>query len=115
MLDLEPIKRLLGDAIEGPWGWDYFSDHMQLVCQSGDDQLRGFSVAAIRPFTISDGNAALISHAPTDITALVAEVERMSESLKQIESWTRNPREYVPSTQSIHHLAVVGLGGDNAL
>ncbi|GEO26205.1 hypothetical protein AAC03nite_19900 [Alicyclobacillus acidoterrestris] len=28
----------------------------------------------------------------------------MLQTLKQIESWTRNPRAYEPSTYTIHHL-----------
>ena len=35
---------------------------------------------------------------------LIEENKKLREALSQIESWTRNPREYEPSLYTLHHI-----------
>ena len=88
MLDLEPIKRRLAEATPGPWeaigigsegfdvvagvGWNYPEKREKLGWSGHITDVRnGKSWDGIR------ANAYLIASAPTDIAALVAEVERL--------------------------------------
>lgn len=76
MLDLEPIKRRLAAATPGPWtptrrddiagGQVYGADGL-VICE----------MTFARPEDVSDANGQLVGHAPADLAALVAEVERL--------------------------------------
>lgn len=69
MLNLQPIKSRLSTATPGPWSLDVSSFQPKSIWSrlgklfSADDA------------TFADCD--LIAHAPTDLTALVAEVERL--------------------------------------
>ena len=72
MLDMEPIKRRLADATPGPW---HHGGAGAINTIKGEAV---FQIAGAR----SGANhwmpdALLITHAPTDLAALVAEVERL--------------------------------------
>ena len=77
-LDLEPIKERLAAATPGPWkakedSWDGYSVVI-------DDSGPGVSIIAEQIGQGEDegrGDAEMIAHAPSDLAALVAEVERL--------------------------------------
>jgi hypothetical protein len=52
-----------------------------------------------------------ISHSREDVPKLLDEVERLRGALEQIESMSRNPREYMPSMYSLNHIARQALEG----
>lgn len=76
-LDLAPIKARLAAATPGPWTW---------VCHStaGVSEWTVFDAADHALATNRHGwrpDAEFIAHAPTDIAALLAEVERLRAEL----------------------------------
>jgi hypothetical protein len=77
-LDLEPIKARLSAATPGPWkryyaGIDLDGEEMWYVGHNGGTVTID-GVAGDIPYT---PDAEFIAHAPSDIAALVAEVERL--------------------------------------
>ena len=83
MLDLDAIKARLAAATPGPW-WSDSGD--PLSTNMAVAVIGGWQVQASRPFvgdrvTPAKDDADLIAHAPTDLAALVAEVERLREEL----------------------------------
>ena len=93
-LDLEPIKARLDKAHTewGPWrakedSWDGYSVVI-------DDNGPGVSIIAEQIGQGEDGgrgDAAFIAHAPEDIAALVAEVERLREQVEAVKKIVRSP------------------------
>lgn len=75
-LDLEPIKARLAAAAPGPW---------YVTSEDGIGDERGAAIA-VGPYGvgIDEPDAALIAHAPTDIAALIAEVERLRDGLESV-------------------------------
>ena len=91
MLDLEPIKARYEAATPGPlWRWDTYP--------SADDGRPCPSLIGAHGYGIlsCDGemngpkmaDADLIANAPTDIAALIAEVERLREILSDVSAST---------------------------
>jgi hypothetical protein len=85
MLNLEPIKARLAAATPGPW-------EIGEVCEDASRRFvsgAGLIIATPRSWE-GHYDAELISHAPSDLAALVAEVERLqalvAEDLKQTPS-----------------------------
>jgi hypothetical protein len=81
--DLEAIKARLAAASPGPWHHGSVDDRLHAVfdanadgeiCTLYDVDGEGFPADA---FQGDAANAELIAHAPTDLAALVAEVERL--------------------------------------
>ena len=79
MLDLEPIKKRLAEASPGPWSWDCDllrqGEYGEPVLGSEPVYDGGEMIGSTTVVLRTD--AALIAHAPTDLAALVAEVERL--------------------------------------
>ena len=77
MLDLQPIKDRLAAASPGPWQW--FGNESAAGTTYGALSTNGQGLLEIRQadrFSI-EADLRLITHAPQDIAALVAEVERL--------------------------------------
>lgn len=82
MLDLQPIKSRLAAATPGPW-WSargasfgtYFA-----VAVVGNNEVR---TEQGNQACSDNADADLIAHAPTDLAALVAEVERFREAIAE--------------------------------
>jgi flavin-dependent dehydrogenase len=79
MIDLEAIKARLSAATPGPWRRD--GNHRAKVRGGdGDTLTRVVPESSDEPWSPTDeANADLIAHAPGDIAALIAEVERLRE------------------------------------
>jgi len=85
LLDLEAIKARIAKATPGPWEWSIRPKRHMLVSPLS---ARGFltvletqgDVEADYPCA-KDADRDLIQHAPTDLAALVAEVERLRAEL----------------------------------
>lgn len=83
MLDLQPIKARLASATPGPW------ESAELQGQSRRNSF--FSVAVVGRREVradipcqaqpDECDADLVAHAPTDLAALVAEVERLRSAI----------------------------------
>lgn len=97
-LDLEPIKARLAEATPGPWaaGWSGDPD------ADGPDAAAPLNVISWNRGEVADlaphpgchastweqvlRNAELIAHAPSDLQALIAEVERLREPVTWVVS-----------------------------
>jgi hypothetical protein len=82
MLDLESIKARLAAATPGPWQW--FGSQGE-VGTFGMLSTKGSAMLQIKQanqFPI-DAEMCLIEHAPADMTALVAEVERLRAAMDE--------------------------------
>ena len=79
MTDIEAIKGRLTAATPGPWRRD--GNHRAKVRGGdGDTLTRVVPESSDEPWSLTDeANADLIAHAPGDIAALIAEVERLRE------------------------------------
>ena len=85
LLDLETIKARISKATPGPWEWSIRPKRHMLVHRFSE---RGFltvletqgDVEADYPCA-KDADRDFIQHAPTDLAALVAEVERLRDEL----------------------------------
>ena len=75
MLDLEPIKERLAAADQGPWS--AFCESGDWWIQQRDTDGNPIGTMICDANAISDSNMELIAHAPADIAALIAEVERL--------------------------------------
>lgn len=84
MLDLEPIKKRLFDASRGPWFVGVRGGAGAVVVEVGD-----LVVKAPGPAVEDEADAALVANAPTDLAALVSEVERLRGRTAQLESRLR--------------------------
>lgn len=84
-LDLEAIKARLDKATPGPWEWTIWPRRHMLVHRTGMKSLltvletQGEAVAEYP--CADEGDRDLIQHAPTDIAALIEEVERLRAEL----------------------------------
>ena len=86
-LDLDAIKTRLDAATPGPW-----AQHPEVPRSIVSAGKPDFSLLALDappedgPYAVvdSEGDADLIAHAPTDIAALVAEIERLRATMTQI-------------------------------
>ena len=91
-LDLDPIRTRLEAASPGPWRWEDWGappvDHEGSAYTLASDELVGSDLlpgltkaicTAARATSSwrNPADAALIAHAPSDIAALIAEVERL--------------------------------------
>ena len=88
-LDLDPIRARLAAATPGPWERmpAEVSDTRPADCYDvwgGDDWLCA---------SVHHTNADLIAHAPADLAALVAEVERLRETVQRVREM-HQPRPY---------------------
>ena len=85
-LDTEAIKKRLADATDGPW----FISFKTRICNDRTPVKRIASCDSwendLFPSSTSNekANATFIAHAPTDIDALVKEVERLREAQNTI-------------------------------
>jgi hypothetical protein len=70
-LDLTAIRKRAESATEGPWEWDESSNCIDAP---------GFEVC----IDAMNHDAEFIAHARQDVPALIAEVERLRESLEEI-------------------------------
>lgn len=108
MLDLEPIKARLAAATPGPWcydnigekencyavgvAWRYDDDAMKPVSghqETASDEFYTEGVCFVEEGTLSLGgsvhtNAAMIGHAPTDIAAMLAEIDTLRNCLRAL-------------------------------
>lgn len=124
MIDLEPIKARVAEATPGPWTWNSYSGiwaevdpgHPLDMCPEGELNVNGKKLAAIAwidggPEQSGDelcveeakANAIFIEHSYEDILALIAEVERLRESLAMLAS----------DDQDFGHYGHNGLYGDD--
>ena len=91
-LDLDPIRTRLEAASPGPWRWEDWGDppvdHERNAYTLASDELVGSDLLAGLTKAIctaaeatsmwkNPADADLIAHAPNDIAALIAEVERL--------------------------------------
>lgn len=104
-LDLEPIKARLSSALPGPWKVRNTgisnTTHLVVMPQAsvkcgreGEDSYYDCRGHASATLWIKPENADLIAAAPTDIAALVVEVERLREALKRIGDYLDGQPEY---------------------
>lgn len=101
MLDLEPIKARLAAATPGPWRFDSswipsYRRHANWLRSDGvaADGAAANCVLRVVDGSMLDKDADLIENAPADLAALVAEVERLREALKNlVDCWN----DYQPS------------------
>lgn len=89
MLDLQPIKARLAAATPGPWECsrehpDLAGDH--IVLEPMFDVRR---IASVSKWV----NTLLITHAPSDLAALVAEVERLQALVEKLQRSAGSPQE----------------------
>ncbi|SNR38899.1 hypothetical protein [Blastococcus mobilis] len=96
-VDLAPIHLRLYNASPGPWALD--PDDPSTV-EAVDRPNLALCALSSRPSLEEKANAALIAHAPADLAALVAEVERLREENDLLREFGR-----------IQHERVVGLEG----
>jgi len=102
-MDLEPIKSRLAAATPGPWRAQEFDSYPG---DEGSAIVGGYSVGlvayAVRPdFGAASGydeaqcdrDATFIAHAPTDVAALIAEVERLRGQIDAVKK-IHEPEEY---------------------
>lgn len=85
MLDLDAIKARLAGAAAGPWQHYYFlvSSLLDEVDEDGTPLTTGVASACDEP------TAKFIAHVPTDIQALIAEVERLRNESAFLREWLR--------------------------
>lgn len=95
MLDLQPIKARLAAATPGPWTADLNASGMATVAVESSKPSLLASLAGVAQvntiMVVSSGplygspaqDADLIANAPTDLAALVAEVERLRGAIKE--------------------------------
>jgi hypothetical protein len=84
-LDLDPIRARLEAASPGPWRWEDWGDppvdHGRSAHTLASDELsltKAICTAAqATSMWKNPADADLIAHAPSDIAALIAEVERL--------------------------------------
>jgi len=84
-LDLDPIRTRLEAASLGPWRWEDWgdppADHERSAYTLASDELgltKAICTAAeATSMWKNPADADLIAHAPSDIAALIAEVERL--------------------------------------
>lgn len=81
-LDLDALKARLAAATQGPWRRD--GNHRAKVRGAdGDTLARVVPESSDEPWSATDeANADLIAHAPGDLAALVAEVERLRDLVR---------------------------------
>ena len=93
-LDLEPIKERLAAATPGPWRVWTDPDPTKVRATAvetawchgdieGDTEL-------ITDYLPTDADAEMIAHAPSDLAALVAEVERLRGQIDAVRAATAN-------------------------
>lgn len=92
-LDLEPIKARLAAATPGPWEPNIYSErppivvamtsHLPMVGRNGFREVI-CEHQSIHYDSQVEANARLIANAPTDLAALVAEVERLRAEVKRL-------------------------------
>ena len=86
-IDIEAIKARLAAATPGPWEWSVRPKRHMLIHRFSERghltvlETEGESEHAEYPCA-NDADRDFIEHAPSDITALVAEVERLRAALK---------------------------------
>lgn len=87
MLDLQPIKDRLAAATPDHWRWDLTITGLDA---NGDEEWLIISQdehapdAALVGTARTKEDADLITHAPADLAALVAEVERLRGAIEQL-------------------------------
>lgn len=79
-LDLDPIRARLAAATPGPWYSEWVPDDDWIVVYG---QPHGAYVCPEVCTLTDDADAEFIAHAPADIAALLAEVERLREQLAE--------------------------------
>lgn len=83
MIDVEAIKARLAAATPAPWAVFY---RCFVVARSGDVIVSTQS----HPYQIHmDEDLALIAHAPADIAALLAEIERLTSLAHAADAWAQ--------------------------
>ena len=89
-LDLDPIRARLAAATPGPWEVDECSEETTVIVAGSD-----LTIICSELWQGWEGtqDAALIANAPTDMAALVAEVERLRESVQRVRE-VHQPRPY---------------------
>ena len=80
MLDLDPIKARLAAATPGPWRWSRVESWGH-VAKLHDIHFLP-NLASLSSTQQDQADADLIAHAPSDLAALVAEVERLRAAIK---------------------------------
>ena len=94
-IDLEPIKERLAAATPGPWRVWTDPDPTKVRATAvetawchgdieGDTEL-------ITDYLPTDADAEMIAHAPSDLAALVAEVEQLREQVEAVKKIIRSP------------------------
>lgn len=81
-LDLEAIEARLRAATPGPWAAVWLSEALKVAHRHAMPWFADDAPESYRPSKEAD--AALISHAPTDIASLLAEVRRLRALLDSI-------------------------------
>ena len=79
---LAEIKARLAAATPGPWDTSPHVPHAVFVAARGEDGSRRHIVAAGPTSIGTPEDAAFIAHAPEDIGAMLAEIERLQTSAK---------------------------------
>ena len=92
--DLEPIKERLAAATPGPWEMSYDADDKwtSITGQPYDDGGQWLVCPEVATCEGEpDADSTFIAHAPEDIAALVAEVERLREQVEAVKKIVRSP------------------------
>lgn len=72
MLNLDPIRERFEKATQGPWYW-----HSPTNLRVDDGDVNGDVFITLSEWEPRQNDANFIANAPTDIVALIAEVERL--------------------------------------
>lgn len=98
IVNLDAIKARLAAATPGPWEWSVrpkrhmlihrFSErgHLTVLETEGDSEYAEYPCA-------NEADRAFIEHAPSDIAALIAEVERLRAERAAVVAWLREMDE----------------------
>lgn len=89
MIDLDAIKVRLAAAVSGPWDFHYPSSRSRTPYIVQVDSERTVICKWIAHMEWDDDDAEFIAHAPADIAALLAEVERLTSLARAADAWAQ--------------------------
>lgn len=88
-IDLSAIKERLAAAASEPWEIHYPSSRSKVPYIIQVDSERGLIYKWIAHMEWDDADAVFIAHAPEDIAALLAEIERLTSLAHAADAWAQ--------------------------